>query len=41
MPTAWIIFGLFVALVTMLVFVYERPKSRRRKITGRGGDFAE
>jgi len=36
---AWIIFGLFAALVGILIFSYERPKKSRRKISGRGGDF--
>jgi hypothetical protein len=33
------IFAVFVALVAILVFKYDRPKQRRDKSTGRGGDF--
>jgi len=35
------IFVIFAALVSLLIFKYERPTRTRRKITGRGGDFAE
>jgi preprotein translocase subunit YajC len=33
------IFAVFVALVGVLVFKYDRPNRRRDKSTGRGGDF--
>jgi hypothetical protein len=33
------IFSVFVVLVGVLVFKYERPSSSRKKTTGRGGDF--
>jgi preprotein translocase subunit YajC len=33
------IFFVFVALVGVLIFKYDRPNKRRDKSTGRGGDF--
>jgi hypothetical protein len=39
MPTGFVIFGAFAALVAILIWVYERPQKQRRKISGRGGDF--
>jgi len=35
------IFATFTVLLGLLIFKYERPTRTRRKITGRGGDFAE
>jgi len=35
------IFALFAGVLAILVISYERPTRARRKITGRGGDFAE
>jgi hypothetical protein len=37
--SAFLIFGLFVVIVAILIFAYERPKRPKRKISGRGGDF--
>jgi hypothetical protein len=37
--SAFIIFGIFVVLVAILIFAYERPKKPKRKMSGRGGDF--
>jgi hypothetical protein len=31
----------FTALVAFLIYKYESPTRARRKISGRGGDFAE
>jgi len=35
------VFALFAGVLAILVISYERPTRARRKITGRGGDFAE
>jgi len=35
------IFVAFAAIIAILIISYERPTKSRRKITGRGGDFAE
>lgn len=35
------VFALFAGVLAILVISYERPTRVRRKITGRGGDFAE
>jgi hypothetical protein len=35
------IFALFTGVLAILIISYERPTRTRRKITGRGGDFAE
>jgi hypothetical protein len=35
------IFLLFLGLVATLIFSYEKPSKKNRKLTGRGGDFAE
>jgi hypothetical protein len=35
------IFIAFTGAVAFLLFSYERPTRTRRKMTGRGGDFAE
>jgi len=35
------IFAVFVGIVAILIISYERPTKSRRKLTGRGGDFAE
>lgn len=32
---------IFVMLVGILIFKFERPSTRPKKLTGRGGDFAE
>ena len=36
-----IIFAAFTVLLAVLIVAYDRPTKSRRKITGRGGDFAE
>ena len=36
-----IIFAAFTGLLAVLIVAYDRPTKARRKITGRGGDFAE
>ncbi len=36
-----LIFLGFVLTVGLLIYRYEQPKSKRNKLTGRGGDFAE
>lgn len=35
------IFSAFTGLVALLIISYERPAKKNKKITGRGGDFAE
>jgi hypothetical protein len=35
------IFAVFSGLVAILIFSYEKPQKKNKKITGRGGDFAE
>jgi hypothetical protein len=35
------IFLTFTALLVFLIYKYESPTRARRKISGRGGDFAE
>lgn len=35
------IFALFAGLLALLIFSYESPAKKNKKITGRGGDFAE
>ena len=35
------IFIAFTGLLALLIISYERPAKKNRKITGRGGDFAE
>lgn len=39
MNAAFAIIGLYSVATIVLIFVYEKPKRNRRKITGRGGDF--
>jgi hypothetical protein len=39
MEVGFIIFAVFVGLITLVIFKYERPSAPRGKITGRGGDF--
>ena len=39
MNAAFAIIGLYAVATIVLVFVYEKPKKSRKKITGRGGDF--
>jgi hypothetical protein len=34
-----VIFIAFLGFVALLLFVYERPRKAKRKLTGRGGDF--
>jgi hypothetical protein len=35
----FIVIGVFVMIVTALIFTYERPGKCKNKLTGRGGDF--
>jgi hypothetical protein len=35
------IFAAFAGILALLIISYERPTNSRRKLTGRGGDFAE
>jgi hypothetical protein len=35
------IFAAFSGILAILIISYERPTKARRKLTGRGGDFAE
>jgi hypothetical protein len=35
------IFAVFSGLLALLIISYERPTKKNKKITGRGGDFAE
>jgi hypothetical protein len=35
------IFLAFAGLLALLLISYERPSKKNKKITGRGGDFAE
>lgn len=35
------IFAAFSGLLALLIISYERPSQKQKKITGRGGDFAE
>jgi hypothetical protein len=35
------IFLAFSGVVALLIISYERPAKKKKKITGRGGDFAE
>ena len=39
MNAVFAIIGLYAVATIVLVFVYEKPKKNRKKITGRGGDF--
>jgi hypothetical protein len=39
MNAVFAIIGLYALATIILVFVYEKPKKNRKKITGRGGDF--
>lgn len=39
MNVAFAVIGLYAIATSALIFVYEKPKRNRRKITGRGGDF--
>ena len=39
MNAVFAIIGLYAVATIILVFVYEKPKKNRKKITGRGGDF--
>jgi hypothetical protein len=41
MDTAVIIFIIFALSVGLLIYKYERPAKKGKKLTGRGGDFAE
>jgi hypothetical protein len=34
-----IVIGAFVLLLAALLIAYERPARKKKKITGRGGDF--
>ncbi len=34
-----VVIAVYVAVIGVLVLVYERPARRRAKISGRGGDF--
>jgi hypothetical protein len=36
-----VIFAIYAGLLGMLIFRYEKPTRNRKKLTGRGGDFAE
>ena len=35
------IFAIYAGLLGLLIFRYEKPTRTRKKLTGRGGDFAE
>jgi hypothetical protein len=35
------IFLIFASTVALLLYKYERPSNKGKKLTGRGGDFAE
>jgi hypothetical protein len=39
--TSFIIIAVYGALLGLLIFRYEKPTRDRKKLTGRGGDFAE
>ena len=39
MNAVFAIIGLYALATIILVFVYEKEKKNRKKITGRGGDF--
>jgi hypothetical protein len=39
MNAVLVIISLYAIATFALIFVYEKPKRNRRKITGRGGDF--
>jgi hypothetical protein len=41
MITGVAIFLAFSGLLALLIISYERPPKKNKKITGRGGDFAE
>jgi hypothetical protein len=41
MITGVAIFLAFSGLLALLIISYERPSKKNKKITGRGGDFAE
>ena len=36
-----IILAVYASLLGLLIFRYEKPTRDRKKLTGRGGDFAE
>jgi len=37
--TVFIVVAVFIVVVAVFVFRYERPGNKRKKISGRGGDF--
>jgi hypothetical protein len=39
MKIGFLIIGIYAVAAGVLLFVYERPRKSRRKLTGRGGDF--
>ena len=41
MITGIAIFVVFAGILAILIMSYERPTKARRKLNGRGGDFAE
>jgi len=41
MEVGFVLFALFVLLVSYAIFRYEQPNKPRGKITGRGGDFQD
>ncbi len=41
MITSLVVLALYAGLLGLLIFRYEKPTRDRKKLTGRGGDFAE
>lgn len=41
MDIGLVIFLGFAALILLLIYKFEKPAKNRKKLTGRGGDFAE
>jgi len=41
MNIGFAIFLIFAAALGLLLYKYERPSTSKKKLTGRGGDFAE
>jgi hypothetical protein len=39
--TSFVIIAVYAGLLGLLIFRYEKPTRDRKKLTGRGGDFAE
>jgi len=39
MKIGFLIIAVYAVAAGVLLFVYERPRKSRRKLTGRGGDF--